>query len=268
MLMLKDAGGFWWLMFNLGQAKESLEHGTTPDPEVIKALYGFVGKTVYDFPVSKSLKDQAKRLDERLGQAMNPSDLPVLADRVGELVANLSTELSEDLYLLIGSHEKDAFLDPWAWFGKDTLRAFPALLSETRACVRCLVFHEWTASIYHAMIVFQSGLHWLADQLGLTFPNSIDVESWGTIIERIESEIRKLSQQPKTTARDEQLAFYSLMASHFFYVKEAWRNFVSHGRRHYDEREAREIVDNVRGFMSKVAESILPPPVRVPPPPL
>ena len=118
------------------------------------------------------------------------------------------------------------------------------------------------------MIVFQSGLHWLADQLGLTFPNSIDVESWGTIIERIESEIRKLSQQPKTTARDEQLAFYSLMASHFFYVKEAWRNFVSHGRRHYDEREAREIVDNVRGFMAKVAESILLPTVRVPPPPL
>ena len=194
--------------------------------------------------------------------------MPPVALLVEELVQNLTHELSEDLYLQVGPEDKALFVDPWGWFGKDALSVFPEAQRDAVGCARCLVAEQWTASVYHAMIIFQCGLHWLAHELSLAFPNSIDVENWNTIIERIESAIRDLSQTPKTAERDAQLAFYSQMASHVFYVKEAWRNFVSHGRSHYSKDDARAISDNVRGFMAKIAKSVLPPPTPTPCPPL
>ena len=67
-----------------------------------------------------------------------------------------------------------------------------------------------------------------------------------------------IGQQPKSPARDERVAFLSSLGTHSFYVKEAWRNYVAHGRTRYDEEAAHEIVTNVRGFMAKIARSVLP----------
>ena len=47
--------------------------------------------------------------------------------------------------------------------------------------------------------------------------------------------------------------FYSEAASHFFYIKEAWRNHVSHSRTDYDDTEATRVVARVRDFMTALA---------------
>lgn len=258
MKVVKDAGGYWWLMFCLGKAQESLAKGTPPDPDVVQALVGFVGSGVDGLPVSTSLKNQAQRVDDLFAQGLTHADMPLIADRVDELLLNLATEMSEDLYLHVGSRLKEGFLDPWAWFGKDTLSVFPEAMHDARDCVRCLALDQWTAGVYHGMIVFQYGLHWLANELQLDFPNAIEVANWGTIIERADKAIKDIGQQPKSPARDERVAFLSSLGTHSFYVKEAWRNYVAHGRTRYDEEAAHEIVTNVRGFMAKIARSVLP----------
>lgn len=90
-------------------------------------------------------------------------------------------------------------------------------------------------------------------RLSVTFSGSIELENWKNIIDQIEKEIRKQESQPKSPAKTAELQFCSECATHFFYIKEAWRNHVSHSRATYDEEQASRIVDHVRNFMAALA---------------
>jgi hypothetical protein len=50
------------------------------------------------------------------------------------------------------------------------------------------------------------------------------------------------------------MTFYGSAASHFFFVKEAWRNHVAHTRVSYNEREAGDVLSHVKAFMATVAQ--------------
>jgi hypothetical protein len=47
-------------------------------------------------------------------------------------------------------------------------------------------------------------------------------------------------------------------AKDFFYFKDGWRNYVSHGGDPYDEHQARSVLDHVRSFMSHLASARRP----------
>ncbi len=77
----------------------------------------------------------------------------------------------------------------------------------TRA-YQCYVLDQNTACVFHCMGVLQYGLYSLADNLGVSFPWSIELENWQVVIDNIESAI-KLKQKvlPKGDEKDEQLKF-------------------------------------------------------------
>ena len=93
----------------------------------------------------------------------------------------------------------------------------------------------------------------MARELNINFPAPLEFENWNTIIEKIESEIRKLNNLPKGQQKSDELQFYSEAAKEFRYFKDAWRNHVSHSREKYDERQAKRIIEHVRDFMQHIA---------------
>jgi hypothetical protein len=52
------------------------------------------------------------------------------------------------------------------------------------------------------------------------------------------------------------MSFYSAAAKEFFYFKDGWRNYVSHGGDPYDEDEAFSVLEHVRAFMSHLGSRL------------
>ena len=103
------------------------------------------------------------------------------------------------------------------------------------------------------MRILEIGLRALANDLKVTFPSPIELENWQSIIEKIESEIRQVNQQPKGLQKSHDLQFYSEAAKEFRYFKDAWRNHVSHSREKYVETEAFRVLSHVKDFMQHLA---------------
>lgn len=101
-----------------------------------------------------------------------------------------------------------------------------------------------TACVFHLMRAAEYGLRALAKKLRISFKTKkgasvpIDLQEWGTIIEKIESTIDAMKSLPKGRRKSDDLKFYSEVAKEFRYLKDAWRNHVMHTRTFYDEHQA------------------------------
>ena len=136
---------------------------------------------------------------------------------------------------------------------------FPSVRVDSESAVECYALGQNTASVFHSMLVLETGLLSLSASIGITKPS----KNWGGVIGQIETEIAKRRQlaqalpkgskppSPKTAKRHADLiAFYSSAAKEFVYFKDAWRNHVAHGRAHYDQFEAARVLVHVREFMA------------------
>jgi len=88
------------------------------------------------------------------------------------------------------------------------------------------------------MGVAEHGLRAFVSALGPTFTAPpVELSNWHNVIEQIERHIRELQKAPVADAdkpaKSERLQRYSEAASHFFFVKEAWRNHIMHARTRY-----------------------------------
>jgi hypothetical protein len=103
------------------------------------------------------------------------------------------------------------------------------------------------------MRILERGLIALANKFNV----SSDHTNWHNIIEQIESKIRGMGSDPaKLNNWKTEQEFYAQVAGHFMFVKDAWRNSVTHGRRSYSGHEVKTIMENVRAFMQKLATRI------------
>ena len=86
---------------------------------------------------------------------------------------------------------------------------------------------------------------------------SMTTETWNTSLNDIDNKIRsrtKKSLGEKWNDVDEQ--FFAEAATHYRFVKNAWRNRAMHGRDKYTEEEAKDIYDSVRSFMRHLSERL------------
>ena len=90
----------------------------------------------------------------------------------------------------------------------------------------------------------------MAEDVALTF----DVQQWQNIIDQIEN---KISQErrtlPRGAPRNERLQVLSEAAKEFFYFKDGWRNYVSHGRGEYDDLQAAGVMQHVHSFLAHLS---------------
>jgi hypothetical protein len=200
-------------------------------------------------PLPISVQNRLDRIVQVVRDGMSEDRVRLILTLLGELQLDLQSELAAHLFLFIPDSRKWLFLEPEKWFGEPVSSKFPDARLSIRDCVKCLALDQWNASVFHAMSVMEHGLRTLAVRVGIALSPTFQFENWHNIIEQIESKIKAMKQLPKEQQDAVEIDFCSRAASHFFAVKEAWRNHVSHGRGKFDEEEALKIVHNVRDFM-------------------
>jgi hypothetical protein len=152
--------------------------------------------------------------------------------------------------------EESAMFDKKQLFGAGVATAFPSdeATYEIMEAGNCLALGRPTATVFHLMRVLEKGLKALAANLDVQFSIPFDYLNWQNIIEQIESEIKKLGQQPAGQTKTDTLKSYSEIAKQFRYFKDAWRNGVAHSRETYSPEQALSIFRHVREFMQDIVK--------------
>src|SRR5260370_17213069 len=112
------------------------------------------------------------------------------------------------------------------------------------------------------MGVSEYGLRALAVELGVTLTHTgsmipLEYGEWDQIITQANAKIAAARQLPRDAQRDKQLQTYSEAAQHCLFMKDIWRNTVSHARKAYTELEATATMERVRDFMQFLAKGMI-----------
>jgi hypothetical protein len=130
----------------------------------------------------------------------------------------------------------------------------PATKDDIQEAVYCYALERNTACVFHSMRVAEHCLRVIARTLhvrltqrrGATHP--IEYAEWDKIINGCKARIDKIRTMPHGPKRQARLERYSDAADHCLFMKDIWRNSVSHTRKPYIESEALAVLNRVREF--------------------
>ena len=158
----------------------------------------------------------------------------------------LDDELDSRLFLAVGSSHVPYYQEfTVGW--EETLHHFPEVASDVEEASKCFALNRGTTCVFHLMRVLEVGIYALADDLSIQNLQ----ENWQNAIEQVEKAIRVLPNKG-----DERKQPYSDAATHFMYIKDAWRNRTAHAGLIYADEKAQRIFENVKGFMQILASQL------------
>jgi hypothetical protein len=175
---------------------------------------------------------------------------PQISDMLVGLGQAITSEMSIHLFLWIPK-EKSKYYEQDELFGPVTASAFPSAARDIKAAGSCYAESKNTASVMHLMRVLELGLTALANRLAVP----IRKPDWENLINDIEAAIAKINGPHARPDWKKDREFYAGAAKDFRYFKNAWRNNVMHIHEHYDDLEAREILDHVKSFMAHLSKN-------------
>ncbi len=183
----------------------------------------------------------------------------LIKDRLDGIISGLQQNLQTRKFMYV-PREQASFWNNLEQFGDDFLIGFPrtAVLEMTEAG-NCYASGRWTACVFHAMRVAEHGLRRLAKRLRVTIKSKgkycpLEYGDWDQVITATRNKITELRKLPRGPKREEQLQFYSDMASHGEYIKDIWRNETSHTRRLYNQSESLAAMKRVEDFVRPLAK--------------
>jgi len=234
------------------QIVQILNRGEGLGERHLKALGGALGQLMrecgkLELPMVNALLSRIKaELDS--GQDLN---VRAMQQQIHELTSRLYDELATSVIYQLEPLKAKQYETPEGFWGSDISRAFPSAMADLVDASKCYGLDRDTAAVFHAMRALEIALGCMAR----VFAVPADHTNWHNIIEQIEAKVRDLSKtKPKNWKQDQE--FYSQAASYFLVIKDAWRNYTAHARGRYDSDEAFRVMNNVCGFMKKLAERL------------
>lgn len=115
--------------------------------------------------------------------------------------------------------------------------SFPEAAEDAASAGDCYQIGAFDACVFHLLRVLERGLRKMAGELRVPSFHSgkIDLRNWGTLIKEMEVAIRELPNgTPEESERKERL---TSVATHFWFVKNVWRNVYYHVRNSPATRE-------------------------------
>jgi hypothetical protein len=151
-----------------------------------------------------------------------------------------------------------AYLDNDRLLGDQVWEAFPKARTDVKDAGNCLAADCNTAAVFHLMRVSEHGLRRVAQKLRVTLthkaaPQPIEYADWHKVVAGIRNKITTLRALGSSRRKDRQLTFYSDIADQCEYLKDIWRNPVSHTRTSYNASEAMGVKIRVSDFMNRIA---------------
>lgn len=186
-----------------------------------------------DLPISRQMIEHAIE------------DPPETQREFDQYVIAVRTELRNKLFLFVPPHNAK-------YFEKSiSITGFPKASSELSRAANCYAVSEPTACVFHSMRAAELALRAIAEALEVEVP--LASSQWNQLIEQVEAKIAAIGKQPRSAARTEDQTFFSEAAAQFRYIKDAWRNHVSHARVTYSEAQALAIFEHSTDLISTLA---------------
>ena len=149
--------------------------------------------------------------------------------------------------------------------GHDWAKAWekiPASKADIQEAVYCYALDRNTACVFHLMRVAEMGLRKISGKLKVKLLHSgkniypIEFADWGTVIEECKKKIENARKALPPGKRQKVMELYADISDHCLFMKEIWRNNISHARNTYTEQEALAVMGRVRDFMTLMADCL------------
>ena len=162
-------------------------------------------------------------------------------------------EGSQHRYARLDRRHAEIFANPHPW-GDAVSRVFPDVTEEIQSAGIALGLELNTAAVFHLMRIAEHGLRRLASKLKVRLtdkgkPMPVDHATWGKIIDAVRVRIKKAQSLPAGPKRQAQLKEYSRAADLCEYMKDMWRNDISHTHKAYSEPESVVVLGRVKDFI-------------------
>jgi hypothetical protein len=147
------------------------------------------------------------------------------------------------------------YIDNESLFGEPVKKSFPSAVEDIKNAGNCLAVELPTAAVFHLMRVSEHGLRRLARKLQVKVIDKkqlcpLEYAEWDKVITAIDNKIKAMKPSlPKGPKRQTQLELYSEANQHCLFMKDIWRNTISHTRKPYSSLEAQSVFERVRDFM-------------------
>ena len=165
---------------------------------------------------------------------------------IEELTRIIQFEMETVLFFHVPSSQAEFYHKP-DLFGRVFSERFPNLQSDMEEAGNCLALGQGTACVFHLMRIMEAAVQEFGRALGI---GSVETTNWQIILDQINKAIKALPSKGQITAA------LSEAATNLYSVKLAWRNEVMHPKATYTEKEAEDVLRQVRLFMQTLAERL------------
>lgn len=184
---------------------------------------------------------------DRILQKLEKGVLPLLLyNEMESLQLRLLDELQEHFYWPVTRQSAELFKS-LAPFGQSVFDAFPSARLDIQNSIRCSVFGQFTASVFHLMRVMEVGLKVLGREAGIPY-----APSWESYLQQLNKKL-DVSYGSMTPAWRKKAPLLRELAGDIFAVKIAWRNPTMHVVREYTIQEAFQVAQAVETFLQRMA---------------
>jgi hypothetical protein len=221
-----------------------------------KVLFGLhsMGK---DIGLDSSLLEQIATLNKLVSRENCKTPTNIIAMRVDLIVQGILGNLDSKKFLFVPT-DQASYWENRANFGDDSLAELgEAAGFEAIEAGNCYAAARWTACVFHSMRVAEYGLRKIAQRSKVTLSDDgkrypLEYGDWNKVIGAIRKKIEERRRLPIGPKKAEALRRYSDLADHCEYMKDIWRNEVSHARRRYNKTESLAVMNRVREFVQSI----------------
>ena len=178
-------------------------------------------------------------------------------DAAWHLLENLHVTMREELHarkLICVKDDSARYLADKTIFGVEVHAKFKQIDHHAAAAGACYACEQWTASVFHSMLVVEVGLRYVAKRLHVkTVRGNLPIEygTWGDITMACQAAIKSLTGHSKSTmAKKDQ---YKIIIDRCERICGLWRNPVFHGRKTCKQQEAFDVLSDSISFMEAIA---------------
>lgn len=165
------------------------------------------------------------------------------------IIIAVSSELKNETFLTI-PRERAVYWENPNLISEAIKEYYPKIVKEMTEAGSCYACGLYTASVFHMMRAVEVGLHQVSEALQIS---NIGVEQQGIIISKIEKAVSDLKELPKGQKKSEQQQFFSEVLIDFRLFKDAYRNYCSHSKVFYTEKQSQKVIKAVFDFFEKIS---------------
>jgi hypothetical protein len=180
-----------------------------------------------------------------------------MKQELGAMRKGIEIELGKQCFFYF-PFPNDKYFEQEKLFGDEVYEKFENARQDLKDAGNCLAASLPIGCIFYLMRVAEHELRRLAKKLHVILTHSgkscpIEFGDWNKIITGIKDKISEARTLPVGARRQAKLEAYCNAADHCEYMKDIWRNNVSHARKPYKDSEAERAFERVRDFMIFVA---------------